>query len=58
MHLADVKEPLAAALAIAGPAGLELNVVGPAAELEKLKMPLTPLGCKFWETDSGCFWGK
>jgi len=55
-HLNDVKVPLDAALAIVGDGGLDLAVMGPAAELEKLKGPLGPLGAKFWEIDSGSFW--
>ena len=55
-HLSDVKEALDAAVAIVGPGGLDLSVMGPAAELEKLKEALGPLGAKFWELDSGSFW--
>merc|ERR1719183_2502928 len=46
-HLADVKAPLDAAVALVGEGGLDLSVMGPAAELEKLKAALTPLGTKF-----------
>ena len=55
-HLSDVKEALDAAVAIVGPSGLDLAVMGPPAELEKLKGVLGPLGAKFWELDSGSFW--
>lgn len=55
-HMGDVKEALDAALAIVGEGGLNLNVMGPAAELEKLKEPMAPMGTKFWELDSRAFW--
>lgn len=55
-HLANVKEPLDKALAIVGEGGLDLSVMGPAKELEKLKEAMTPLGTKFWETDGGSMW--
>ena len=50
-HLGDVKAPLDAAVALVGEGGLDLSVMGPAAELEKLKEALGPLGTKFWATD-------
>merc|ERR1719230_2046390 len=55
-HLQDVKAPLDAAVAMVGEGGLDLSVMGPAAELEKLKEALGPLGTKFWELDTGSFW--
>merc|ERR1711966_447735 len=55
-HLDDVKAPLEAALSIVGEGGLDLAVMGPPTELEKLKGLLGPLGTKFWELDSGSFW--
>jgi len=55
-HLSDVKAPLDAAVAMVGEGGLDLSVMGPAAELEKLREALGPLGTKFWTTDSGSFW--
>merc|ERR1712150_369854 len=54
-HIGDVKESLEESLAIVGE-GLDLSVMGPAAELEKLKDALMPLGAKFWEIDSGSLW--
>merc|ERR1719409_273764 len=54
-HLSDVKAPLDIALAIVGDNGLDLAEMGPAAELDKLKSALGPLGAKFWETDRGSF---
>merc|ERR1712093_373253 len=41
------------AVGIAGEGGLSLAVMGPAAELEKLKEPMGPLGTKFYELDGG-----
>jgi hypothetical protein len=55
-HLEDVKAPLDKAVKLAGEGGLKLAVMGPAAELEKLKGPMGPLGTEFWETDAGGFW--
>eukprot|EP00933_Yihiella_yeosuensis_P081565 TRINITY_DN95218_c0_g1_i1.p1 TRINITY_DN95218_c0_g1~~TRINITY_DN95218_c0_g1_i1.p1 ORF type:complete len:275 (-),score=69.69 TRINITY_DN95218_c0_g1_i1:276-1100(-) len=55
-HIGDVKEPLDAAVAMVGEGGLDLSVMGPAAELEKMKEALTPLGTKFWELDAGSLW--
>jgi len=55
-HLGDVKEALDKAVGIVGEGGLDLAVMGPAAELEKLKGALTPLGAKFYETDAGSMW--
>jgi len=52
-HIGDVKESLDKALAIVGDGGLDLSVMGPAAELEQMKEALAPLGCKFWELDEG-----
>ena len=57
-HLGDVKAPLDVAVAIVGEGGLDLSVMGPAAELEKLKEALSPLGCKFWATDEGGAWSR
>ena len=39
-----------------GAGNFKLNVVGPAAELEKLKPKLAPRGAVFWELDSSAFW--
>merc|ERR1712224_378661 len=55
-HLGDVKAPLDKAVAMVGEGGLKLAVMGPAAELEKLKGPMGPLGTVFWETDGGAMW--
>merc|ERR1711959_863893 len=42
-------------LAHLGEGGLDLSVMGPAAELEKLKGPMGPLGTKFFALDEGTF---
>jgi hypothetical protein len=55
-HLGDVKAVLDKAVAIVGEGGLDLSVMGPPKELEKLKEALTPLGCKFYITDRGGMW--
>jgi len=55
-HLGDVKAPLDKAVAMVGEGGLNLAVMGPPKELEKLKEPLGPLGTKFFETDAGGMW--
>jgi len=49
-HLAAVKD------IAAQPAGLKLNIVGPAAQLEKLRQHLEPAGAVFWQLDTGAFW--
>jgi hypothetical protein len=48
-----VDAELKTALELVGKNGLNLAVMGPAAELEKLKKDLGPLGCKFYVLDSG-----
>eukprot|EP01051_Picozoa_sp_SAG22_P024648 SAG22_NODE_6929_length_794_cov_1.250360_1_plen_203_part_10 len=55
-HAADVGEPLGVALEMVGEGGLELAVMGPAGELEKLKEAFEPLGARFWATDAGGMW--
>jgi len=50
-HLADVDGPLKHAMGVAELERLEVH--GPAAEVEKLKEALTPLGCKFFVTEWG-----
>ena len=55
-HAADVGDPLGAALQMVGDEGLDLAVVGPAGELEKLKEAFEPLGARFWVTDAGSMW--
>jgi len=47
-----IEEPMKAV----GAGNFKLNVVGPAAELEKLKPKLAPRGAIFWELDSGSLW--
>jgi len=55
-HLGDVKASLDKAVGIVGEGGLDLSVMGPKKELEKLTEALTPLGCKFWESEAGSMW--
>ena len=50
---AQVKEELDKAVQLVGKGSLNLSVMGPAAELEKLKEDLGPWGCKFYVLDSG-----
>merc|ERR1719244_2571728 len=52
-HGADVKEMIEEPMKAVGAGNFKLNVVGPAAELEKLKPKLAPRGAIFWELDSG-----
>ena len=52
-HLAEVKEILDKALAIVGPEGLRLHIMGPGSELEKLRPTLGPLGAEFFNLDPG-----
>lgn len=56
LHGADIKEIAAEPMKIIGEAGVKINVIGPAAELEKLKPRLAPRGAIFWELDSEAFW--
>ena len=49
-HLQDVGTPLGAALELVGEGGLDLSVMGPAEELEKLRPTFGGLGARFWET--------
>merc|ERR1719320_1404500 len=55
-HGADVKEMIEEPIKAVGAGNFKLNVVGPAAELEKLKPKLAPRGAIFWELDSGSMW--
>ena len=49
----QVKTELEAAMAMVGEGGLNLAVMGPATELEKLKGPMGALGTKFFALDGG-----
>ena len=55
-HGADIKEMVQEPLKVVGAGNVKINVVGPAAELEKLKPKLAPRGAVFWELDSEAFW--
>merc|ERR1712080_7321 len=39
-----------------GAGGVKINVVGPKAEIDKLRPKLEPRGAVFWELDSGAIW--
>ena len=54
-HLGEVKAELDNVVALVGAGGLNLAVMGPVAELEKLKEPMGPLGTKFFALDEGTF---
>jgi len=56
LHGADVKGIIEGPMKAATAENFKLNVVGPAAELEKLKPKLAPRGAVFWELDSNAFW--
>jgi len=55
-HSADVKAMLDEPLQQLGQGGMKINVVGPKAEIDKLRPKLEPRGAVFWELDSGAIW--
>ena len=55
-HLAEVKQPHEEGLKILGEAGLKVDIIGPASELEILRPALTPMGAVFWELDNQAYW--
>merc|ERR1712198_475948 len=55
-HGADIKPIIEEPIKAVGAGNMRLNVVVPAAELEKLKPKLAPRGAVFWELDSEAFW--
>ena len=55
-HLAEVKQPHEEGLKILGEAGLRVDIIGPASELEILRPALTPMGAVFWELDNQAYW--
>merc|ERR1712037_700522 len=56
LHGADVKDMLEEPMKAVGGGGFKLNVVGPKAELDKLRPKLEARGAIFWELDAGAFW--
>jgi len=52
----DVSDPLGKAVALVGEGGLDIAVMGPASELEKLKPTFDAFGTKYWEVQDGAFW--
>mmetsp|Transcript_25810 Transcript_25810/g.47196 ORF Transcript_25810/g.47196 Transcript_25810/m.47196 type:complete len:253 (+) Transcript_25810:61-819(+) len=56
-HVAkDVAEPLGKAVELVGEGGVKLAVMGPAAELEKLKPTFDAVGAEYFVLDEGSFW--
>jgi len=55
-HGADIKGIVEEPMKAVGAGNFKLNVVGPKAELEKLKEKLAPRGAIFWELDSEALW--
>merc|ERR1711970_346210 len=55
-HGADIKGIVEEPMKAVGAGNIKLNVVGPKAELEKLKEKLAPRGAIFWELDSEALW--
>ena len=55
-HLTEVKQPHEEGLGIVTEAGLKVDIIGPASELDKLRPALTPMGAVFWELDNQAYW--
>jgi quinol monooxygenase YgiN len=55
-HGEDIKGMLDEPLKVVGEGGMKLNVVGPKAEIDKLRERLEPRGAVFWELDDGALW--
>jgi len=53
-HIKDVQASLDKAMGIAS--NLNLAVMGPFSEIQKLKPAFSPLGAKFWVTDADSMW--
>lgn len=56
LHGADVKEMLEEPMKAVGAGGFKLNVIGPKADLDKLRPKLAPRGAVFWELDAEALW--
>jgi len=56
LHGADIKDMLEEPMKAVGAAGFKINVIGPKADLEKMRPKLEPRGAIFWELDEGSFW--
>ena len=54
-HGADIKDMLEEPMKVVGVGGFTINIVGPAAELEKLKPKLVDRGAVFWELENEAF---
>lgn len=55
-HAEDIKGMLEEPLKVVGEGGMKINVVGPKAEIDKLREKLEPRGAVFWELDEGALW--
>jgi len=55
-HGADIKDMLEEPMKALGANGIKINVVGPQAEIDKLRPRLEPKGAVFWNLDSGSLW--
>ena len=52
-HAKEVDEVLKKAIALVGKDNLDLSVIGPKAELDKLRAAFQPLGAKFFDLEDG-----
>jgi len=55
-HGADIKGIMEEPLKAVGAEGFRINVVGPKAEIDKLRPKLEPRGAVFWNLDEGALW--
>jgi len=55
-HGADIKGMLEEPMKYIGAGNMKLNVVGPQAEIDKLRPKLEPRGAVFWNLDAGALW--
>lgn len=55
-HGADIKGMLEEPLKAVGADNMKINVVGPQAEIDKLRPRLEPRGAVFWNLDNGAMW--
>merc|ERR1712198_60091 len=55
-HGADIKEMMEEPMKAIGAENLKINVVGPQADIDKLRPKLEPRGAVFWNLDAGALW--
>jgi len=55
-HGADIKGMMEEPMKAIGAGNMKINVVGPQAEIDKLRPKLEPRGAVFWNLDSGALW--